>query len=258
MDMPHANSKGAQIYWEESGTGEPLLLIMGLGYPHEMWHRTSPVVSAHYRTILFDNRGVGRSDVAPGPHSIAQMAEDAATVLDAAGVAKAHVFGISMGGMIAQEFAIKFPERVNRLVLGCTACGGRNAISASQKVLDVLMARARMTPDEGARAMVPYIYDSSTPRERVEEDLEIRRRCYPTAEGYMNQVQAILAWTSFDRLAQIRVPTMIIHGETDQLIPAENGPILAQSIAGSSLVMLPQKPGTSSSPTNPRPPIVKS
>ena len=250
MDMPYASNKGAKIYWEESGTGEPLLLIMGLGYPHEMWHRTG--VRWFPRTtgrFYLDNRGVGRSDVPPGPYSIAQMAEDAATVLDAAGVAKAHIFGVSMGGMIAQEFAIKFPERVNRLVLGCTSCGGRNSISASQNVLDVLMARAKMTPDEGAKAMVPYIYDSSTPREWVEEDLEIRRRCYPTAEGYMNQVQAILAWTSFDRLAQIRVPTLIIHGETDQLIPAGNGPILVQSIAGSSLVMLPRQPYLRHGPT---------
>src|ERR1700722_16361597 len=126
--MPLARSDGTRIYWEESGTGEPLLLIMGLGYSHEMWHRTRPVVSACYRTILFDNRGVGKSDVPQGAYSIAQMAADAAAVLDAAGVAKAHVFGISMGGMIAQEFAINYPERVSRLVLGCTACGGRNSI----------------------------------------------------------------------------------------------------------------------------------
>jgi 3-oxoadipate enol-lactonase len=127
---------------------------------------------------------------------------------------------------------------VNRLVLGCTNCGGRNSIPAAQKVLDVLMARAGMTPEEGAEAMAPYIYDRSTPRERIEEDLAIRRRCYPTAAGYMGQVQAILAWSSFDRLAGVRAPTLIIHGETDQLIPPGNAAIISDAIAGSDLTML--------------------
>jgi pimeloyl-ACP methyl ester carboxylesterase len=237
--MPYATSSGTRIFWEEAGAGEPLLLIMGLGYSHEMWHRTLPVVSKHYRTILFDNRGVGKSDVPQGAYAIAQMAADAAAVLDAAGIAKARVFGISMGGMIAQEFALNYPERVNRLVLGCTACGGPNSVSAERKVIEILMARATMTPDEGAEAMAPYIYDASTPRERIEEDLAIRRLHYPQAAGYMGQVQAILAWSTFDRLAGIRAPTLIIHGETDQLVPPENARILAQHIAGSRLVMLP-------------------
>jgi pimeloyl-ACP methyl ester carboxylesterase len=237
--MPHVNSNGARIYWEESGAGEPLLLIMGLGYSHEMWHRTRPVVSAHYRTILFDNRGVGKSDVPDGAYSIAQMADDAAAVLEAAGVAKAHVFGISMGGMIAQEFALKYPEKVNRVVLGCTACGKGHAVMAAQNVLDVLAARAKMTPEEGAAAMVPDIYDPSTPRERIEEDLALRRLHFPAATGYTGQLQAIFAWGSFDRLANIHAPTLIIHGETDQLIPPANAPILAQAIAGSRMVVLP-------------------
>jgi pimeloyl-ACP methyl ester carboxylesterase len=237
--MPYTTSDGTRIYWEESGTGEPLLLIMGLGYPHEMWHRTRPLVSAHYRTILFDNRGVGKSDVPQGAYSIAQMAADAAAVLDAAGIARAHVFGVSMGGMIAQEFALNYPKRVNRLVLGCTACGGRNAIPAAPNVLGLLMARATMTPEEGAEAMAPFIYDASTPRERIEEDLAIRRRDYPKAAGYLGQVQAIFGWSAFDRLGLIRAPTLIIHGETDQLVPAENARVLARAIAGSRLVMLP-------------------
>ena len=99
--MPFANNEGVRIYWEEIGTGPPLLLIMGLGYTHEMWHRTTPLVSKHFRTILFDNRGVGRSDMPPGPYPIATMAADAAAVLEAARVESADVYGISMGGMIA-------------------------------------------------------------------------------------------------------------------------------------------------------------
>ncbi|HWE52559.1 MAG TPA: alpha/beta fold hydrolase [Bryobacteraceae bacterium] len=237
--MPYTISNGARIYWEESGAGEPLLLIMGLGYSHEMWFRTRPVVSARYRTIVFDNRGVGKSDVPQGAYPIAQMAADAAAVMDAAGVQRAHVLGISMGGMIAQEFAINYPERVNRLVLGCTACGGPKSIPAAQKVLDILMARATMTPDEGTVAMVPHIYDATTPREKIDEDLIIRRRTYPEVAGYVGQVQGIMAWSSFDRLSQIKAPTLVIHGETDELVPPGNAGILAGNIAGSRLVMLP-------------------
>jgi 3-oxoadipate enol-lactonase len=237
--MPFTHSGATQIYWEESGHGEPLLLIMGLGYAHQMWFRTRPVGDAHYRTVLFDNRGVGKTDVPRGPYSIAQMADDAAAVLDAAGIQRARIFGISMGGMIAQEFAIRYPERVERLILGCTACGGSNAVPAAAKVLQVLMARATMTPEEGAEAMVPYIYDAATPRERIDQDLVIRRSVYPSAQGYMGQVQGILAWSCYDRLASIHAPTLVIHGETDQLVPPENAGIIASRIPGAELVILP-------------------
>ncbi len=224
--MPLATNGSTKIYWEESGSGDPLLLIMGLGYPLEMWHRTRPLVATRFRTILFDNRGVGRSDLPSGAWTIADMAADTAAVLDAAGVRRAHVFGISMGGMIAQEFAIAYPDRVNRLVLGCTACGGPNSIAAAPVVLQTLMARATMTPEEGVRAMAPFIYDSSTPRERIEEDLAIRLRTFPTAAGYLGQIGAISKWSAYDRLGEIKAPSLVIHGETDQLVPPGNGRIL--------------------------------
>src|SRR5580704_4755103 len=163
--MPYVSSGGSNIYWEESGAGEPLLLIMGLGYSLEMWHRSRPALSAVYRTIVFDNRGVGRSDVPPGPYSIAQMASDAAAVLDAAGIESAHVFGMSMGGMIAQEFALQYPKRVRSLILGCTAAGGPEAVSAEPEVLQILMLRG-VDPEVAAQAISPFIYHSATPKER--------------------------------------------------------------------------------------------
>src|ERR1700730_5118305 len=116
--MPFINNQGARIYWDEQGEGEPVLLIMGLGYPSAMWYRTRPLLAARYRTIALDNRGVGRSDVPPGPYPISLMASDAAAVLDASGVESAHLFGVSMGGMIAQEFALQYPKRVLSLILG--------------------------------------------------------------------------------------------------------------------------------------------
>jgi pimeloyl-ACP methyl ester carboxylesterase len=100
------------------------------------------------------------------------------------------------------------------------------------------MARATMTPEEGVRAMVPFIYDSSTPPARIEEDLAIRLRTFPTAAGYLGQIGAISKWSAYDRLAEIKAPTLVIHGETDQLVPPGNARILADKIVGAKLTML--------------------
>src|SRR5579872_164663 len=237
--MPSAVHDGVRIYWEETGAGEPLLLIMGLGYTHQMWHRVTPVVSTHFRTLQFDNRGVGASDVPPGPYPISVMAADAASVLDAAGVRSANIYGVSMGGMIAQEFALQYPGRVRKLILGCTACGGPKVMRATDDVNRVLMARGRMTVEEGINAMVPYIYDAGTPRDRIEEDLAIRRRTYPQQDGYISQLQGILAWESYSRLSKITAPTLVIHGETDLLVPPGNGKLVSESIPGAKLVTIP-------------------
>src|ERR1700752_4587568 len=153
--MPFAEDDGVKIYWEELGQGAPLLLIMGLGWASYLWHRTRPVVAQRYRTITLDNRGVGRSDVPEGPYPIAVMASDAAAVLDAAGVESADVFGVSMGGMIAQEFALQYPKRVRSLILGCTAAGGPTAVRAEPEAAQMLMTRNKMSPEQAAEAAVP-------------------------------------------------------------------------------------------------------
>src|SRR5437764_6088044 len=100
--MPYLVNAGTQLYWKDYGSGPPLLMIMGLSFTHEMWFRVLPSLGSQYRVIVFDNRGMGRSDVPRGPYPIGRMARDAYAVLQAAGVEAAHVLGASMGGMIAQ------------------------------------------------------------------------------------------------------------------------------------------------------------
>lgn len=236
--MPFAENLGVKIYWDEQGQGTPVLLIMGLGWTSAMWHRTRPILGARYRTVALDNRGVGRSDVPPGPYPIALMASDAAAVLDAAGIQRAHIFGVSMGGMIAQEFALQYPERVHSLLLGCTAAGGPHAVQADSEVLQALF-RGGLAPDEFAESINPFIYDSSTSSERIEEDMVLRRKWYPTESGYMAQLQGILAWEAYSRLPQIAAPAFVMHGETDRLIPPANAGLIANRIPGAKLVMIP-------------------
>src|SRR4029077_19011682 len=173
--MAFVENQGARIYWDEQGHGEPVLLIMGLAYPSQMWYRTRPLLASRYQTLVLDNRGIGRSDVPPGPYPIALMASDAAAVLDAANVESAHVFGVSMGGMIAQEFALQYPARVRSLILGSTAAGGPAAVQAQPEALEALLRRD-VTPEQAKEAIIPFIYDPGTPRERIDEDMVIRMK----------------------------------------------------------------------------------
>jgi 3-oxoadipate enol-lactonase len=237
--MPFVENQAAKLYWDEQGKGEPLLLIMGLGYPSALWHRSRPVLSQHFRTIAFDNRGVGLSDVPPGPYSIATMASDAAAILDAAGVYSAHVFGISMGGMIAQEFALQYPSRTRSLILGCTSAGGPSAVRAERHVTNILKARD-MSAEQARKAILPYIYDAATPREKIDEDSSLRQKWAASSEGYSAQLQGVLAWEGYSRIAQITAPTLVIHGKSDALVPPGNGELIAARIPGAKLVLLEQ------------------
>ena len=192
--MEFANNSGAKIYWTEQGAGEPLLLIMGLGGSHKEWWRIVPKLSEKYRVITFDNRGAGETLATDEPFTMELMASDAKAVLNAANVESAHILGMSMGGMIAQEFALNYPEMTRSLILAVTNCGGREAILAKPEVLFTLQGRGIATPEDAFWAMVPFIYDAGTPRETIAEDLAIREGKFTTPENFMRQLQAIMTW----------------------------------------------------------------
>ncbi len=238
--MPYAINEGVRLYWEEHGSGDPVLLIMGLSFTHEMWHRLLPCLASRYRVILYDNRGVGRSDVPRGPYRIRQMASDAVAVLAAAGVSSAHVVGASMGGMIAQELALRNPEYVRSLLLGCTSHGG--VLTRWPRVRGVRSSRGFFHSDRRQResALIPLLYAESTPAESIREDLDILVNCTWTYKGFLNQFAGILLWSSYLRLPLLRVPTLVVHGDQDRLVPPENGRVVASRIPGARFRLIPQ------------------
>ena len=157
--MPKVKVGDVNIYYEIHGTGEPLVLIQGLGEDSSGWSRIMPLLSRHYRVIAFDNRGVGQSDKPDVPYSIDIMANDLAGLLDAIGVQTAHVLGISMGGTIAQSFVLNHPDRVISLILGCTICGGPHAIGMEGTKNAVDPERLQtVPPEERARLRFLAIY----------------------------------------------------------------------------------------------------
>jgi pimeloyl-ACP methyl ester carboxylesterase len=227
--------------WEITGDGEPVLLIMGLGLSGDAWWRTVPVLARRLRVITFDNRGVGRSRAFSYAYTTEAMADDAATVLDAVGVERAHVYGISLGGMVAQALALRHPERVRSLVLGATSPGGPRAAWPSAEVTAFLRRRLRMAPEESAWESVPINYG---PRcraehfERIEEDVA-QRLAHPFSErAYRAQLFAGAWHNCLGALPRIAVPTLVVHGALDRLIPVANAHLIADRIPGARLRIL--------------------
>jgi pimeloyl-ACP methyl ester carboxylesterase len=194
--------------------------------------------------IVFDNRGTGLSGKPDTPYSIELMAEDARDVLDAVGVDSAHVYGISMGGMIAQRLALKYPKRVRSLVLGCTTAGGENHVQPSPDVSMLLLSRGTtdMTPEEMAWATAPILYSQSfieNHKDLIAEDIQRRIEIPILPYAYMRQLQACLAHNTYNELDQINMSTLVIHGNEDRLVPYENGLTLAHIISNAELLTIP-------------------
>ena len=215
---------------------------MGLGMNATGWWRTVPVLAQSLTVLAFDNRGVGRSSRPRGPYSMADMVGDALAVLDAAGAERAHVYGISLGGMIAQELALRHPERVDALVLAATTPGGRRAVAADRDTLAFFRRRGEMSAEEAVWASVPYNYGPRTRAERAQligEDIVQRLRFPIEPEPYMAQLAAALGHDAYDRLGEIAAPTLVVHGAADRMVAPANAQILADAIPGAELLMLP-------------------
>jgi 3-oxoadipate enol-lactonase len=236
-----ATSQGARLHYEVAGEGDAVLLIMGLGMASTGWWRTVPVLAERFRVITFDNRGAGRSDSPRGPYTLAQLAADAVAILDAAEEERAHVYGLSLGGMIAQELALRHPARVHKLVLGATTPGGRRHELPDEAALGFFERRGRMPAEEGVWASVPYNYGYATRvqhADRIGQDAVQRLRFPVSPEGYKAQLAAAWRFDAVDRLAQLTTPALVLHGSEDRMIPVSNGRRLAEAIPDARLQIL--------------------
>ena len=237
--MPFVENLGARVYWDEQGSGAPLLLIAGLGWSSAAWHRTRPVLCKRYRTIAMDNRGAGQTNAAPMPYSMTQMASDAAAVLNSARVNTAHIFGFGMGGMVAQEFALLYPKRARSLILAATSLGGPQRVHSDPAAVAILASRDSNL-DKFFSSLRPFLYAQETPPQRILEDLEAMEEGFAKSEEYKAQLQAERSWDGSSRIAQITAPTLVIHGERERMTPTENAKRIAAAIPGARLAIIPQ------------------
>ena len=231
---------GAKIAWQSDGPEDApaVLLVMGLAWPAASWYRQVPALAERYRVLRLDNRGAGLTgDVSGAPYTVETMAGDCLAVLDEAGVGAAHVVGISMGGLMAQELALSSPDRVRSLCLMATHSGIANA-ALNPDAMEMLQKRATMTPAEAAEASIPFNYAPTTPRVLIEEDWAVRFPLAATNDGYLAQAAGTSQWSGYDRIASITTPTLVVHGEIDRLVPPANGEILAERIPGAELTVV--------------------
>jgi 3-oxoadipate enol-lactonase len=230
-------ANGQQIYYEIHGEGEPLIMIMGIGYDATLWGLYQvPAFSSRFQVIVFDNRDVGRSSKATAPYTIADMADDVAGLMDGLGIERAHVLGISMGGMIAQEFALRHPKRLNKLILtGTGAATGRARFDPI-----MVWSFVKQHDEQGlifAAQQFIWLFsiDFLRNHQAVDQILAmLASNPNPVSpEAYARQADAYVKHDALDRVVTIKAPTLVITGEQDRLTPPWMGRELTDAIPGS-------------------------
>lgn len=241
--MPKVEVNGIHVNYEIQGVGEPVVLIGGLGADTFLWFRQVPVLSEHFRVIVFDNRGAGESDKPDEPYSIPMLADDTAGLMEALDIDRAHVIGASLGGLIAQELALSYPSIVDRLVLVCTTFGGRGGVRPSlSSMLRILPALWRTGNPEVDIRRSFGVFTSKRWRE-AHADIVDRYVAWRVAHpqpryAFRRQRGALKGFTTADRVANIAAPTLIVQGDSDRVVPVANAHLLAERIPNTRLVVL--------------------
>jgi pimeloyl-ACP methyl ester carboxylesterase len=231
--MPFVEVNRIRIYYEEYGSGYPLLLIQGLGYPSGMWFMQIPALSRNFRTIVMDNRGVGKSDKPDEEYMVGLMASDAAELLRSLRIPKAHVVGVSLGGYIAQELALNYFELVDRLVLMATSCGGPKYLELTKALWNEIAKLAGLPPEQIIRQGMSFAVTEKFYRdfpECIERSVGIRMENLQPLYAFTRQSAAAMGFDSRDRAHLIRHPTFILAGAQDRVMPLVLTEELAEKI----------------------------
>lgn len=225
--MPSVEVGGTELHCVRAGDGEPMLLIQGMSATHLTWGRPFlATLEQSFDCIAFDHRGMGRSGRAELPFTIADLAADAAGLLDALGIERAHVVGISMGGMVAQELALAQPERLRTLTLGATYCGGPEGTLMDPG--DVELLGEAMSSGDSERVFRAMWELNLSPAFREDDSRFAEFREMATAlpaprAVILQQMRACAAHDTSSRLGEISIPTLVVHGSEDRMLAASNG-----------------------------------
>lgn len=240
--MPTLERDGSTVYYETHGqSGPPLLLCNGIGFASWSWWRQVPELSRSFQVIVFDNRGSGGSPWNGKAFTMRDLADDAASLLDRLNVEKAHVFGISMGGFVAQEFALSHPQRLLKLALGCTHCGAPEAVFMQPQVIERMTALAKLGwTDASVTASLDLNFSDDflkSPENAAFVKEYVRKRVdnAPPGKDWVAQRDASLKFSTFARLGEIKAPTYVLHGDDDPVVPTQNAHILHQAIPGAQI-----------------------
>ena len=244
--MPKTHANGIDVYYEITGTGEPLVLIAGLGYSLWMWHKMIPGLAKHFKVIAFDNRGVGQTDKPEGPYNAQMLADDTAGLLKELGIARAAILGHSMGGFIAQAFALTYPAMVSKLILSATNFGGPRAIPVTPEALAVLTDMKSDPMERLKRGILiscaPGFGDAKP--EVIQEWLQFRVQNPILPAPYQAQLAIGMGLMAEEaafehKLKNITAPTLVMFGEHDKVVPPGNAELLAKQIPNSTIHILP-------------------
>ena len=235
--MPVAKVNGININYTVEGHGEPLVMIMGLGVDQSRWKRQVSAFKKHYQVITFDNRGIGKSDKPEGSYSPKLMAEDTIQLMDFLKIEKAHILGTSMGGLIAQEIAINYSERIIKLILGSTwACQDNEANGVTPNML----AAAELPFRQGFKILLDGVFNKWFYRYILVPliKFQVRGMKEPEITGLLGQFNCTKGYDSLDRLPLIQAPTLVLTGTKDRVVKPESSYTISQKIPDAKLVKI--------------------